>query len=57
MNSPKPKKHKELKPQDLRWKCDPDIFKFSSTSDFAPKTDDNLFLALFKLKMNLVSTK
>ena len=36
MNSPKPKKHKELKPQDLRWKCDPDVFKFSSTSDIEP---------------------
>jgi len=36
MNSPKPKKHKELKPQDLRWKCDPDVFQFTSTSDIEP---------------------
>ena len=36
MNPPKPKKHKELKPQELRWKCDPDVFKFTSTSDIEP---------------------
>ncbi|MGA9291080.1 MAG: AAA family ATPase [Ignavibacteriaceae bacterium] len=26
----------ELKPEDLRWKCDPDIFKFASTVDLEP---------------------
>ena len=36
MNPPKAKKHKELKPQDLRWKCDPDVFQFTSTSDIEP---------------------
>ena len=36
MNPPKAKKHAELKPEDLRWKCDPDIFEFSSTSDIEP---------------------
>jgi len=36
MNTPKVKKPKELKPEDLRWKCDPDIFEFSSTSDIEP---------------------
>ena len=29
-------KFKELKPEDLRWKCDPDIFKFTSTVDLEP---------------------
>lgn len=29
-------KHKELKPEDLRWKCDPDIFDFASTGDIDP---------------------
>jgi lon-related putative ATP-dependent protease len=27
---------KELKPEDLRWKCNPDIFKFASTVDLEP---------------------
>ena len=30
------KKHKELKPEELRWKCDPDVFEFASTSDIEP---------------------
>ncbi len=29
-------KFKELKPEDLRWKCNPDIFKFASTIDLEP---------------------
>ncbi len=29
-------KHAELKPEDLRWKCDPDIFEFASTGDIEP---------------------
>ncbi len=29
-------KFNELKPEDLRWKCDPDIFKFASTVDLEP---------------------
>ena len=36
MTTPKPKKHKELKPYELRWKCDPNIFKFESTEDIDP---------------------
>jgi lon-related putative ATP-dependent protease len=36
MIPPKPKKHKELKPEELRWKCDPNIFKFESTEDIDP---------------------
>ncbi len=32
----KAKKHKELKPEELRWKCDPEIFEFTSTSDIEP---------------------
>ena len=32
----KASKHKELKPEDLRWKCNPDIFEFSSTGDIEP---------------------
>jgi ATP-dependent Lon protease len=36
MNAPKAKKHKELKPEELRWKCDPDVFEFTSTSDIEP---------------------
>ncbi len=27
MIPPKVKKHKELKPEELRWKCDPEIFE------------------------------
>ena len=36
MIPPKAKKHKELKPDELRWKCDPEIFEFASTSDIEP---------------------
>jgi Cdc6-like AAA superfamily ATPase len=36
MIPPKVKKHKELKPEELRWKCDPEIFEFASTSDIEP---------------------
>jgi ATP-dependent Lon protease len=36
MNPVRAKKHKELKPEDLRWKCDPDVFEFASTSDIEP---------------------
>ncbi len=32
----KPTKHQELKPEDLRWNCDPDIFDFDSTNDLEP---------------------
>ncbi len=36
MASPKPSKHRELKPEELRWICDPDIFEFESTEDIDP---------------------
>ena len=36
MATPKPIKHKELKPEELRWKCDPNIFAFESTEDIDP---------------------
>jgi lon-related putative ATP-dependent protease len=36
MNPSKAKKHTELKPDELRWKCNPDVFEFSSTSDIEP---------------------
>ncbi len=36
MIPPKVKKHKELKPEELRWKCNPEIFEFTSTSDIEP---------------------
>ncbi len=36
MAHPKPTKHEELKPEDLRWYCDPDVFEFESTSDLEP---------------------
>jgi lon-related putative ATP-dependent protease len=36
MAHPKPTKHQELKPTDLRWNCDPEIFEFESTSDLEP---------------------
>ncbi|MFZ2324496.1 MAG: ATP-binding protein [Ignavibacteriaceae bacterium] len=36
MTTLKPLKHKELKPEELRWKCDPNIFKFESTEDIEP---------------------
>lgn len=29
-------KHKELKPEDLRWECDPDIFEFKTTDELEP---------------------
>ncbi|MDH3269588.1 MAG: AAA family ATPase, partial [Ignavibacteria bacterium] len=36
MTYPKAPKHKQLTIEDLRWKCDPDIFKFDSTEDLKP---------------------
>lgn len=33
---PKASNHKKLSPEDLRWKCDPDIFEFTSTQDLKP---------------------
>lgn len=36
MAYPKSQKHKELTPEDLRWKCDPDILEFDSTEDLKP---------------------
>ncbi len=36
MAHPKPTKHQELKPADLRWNCNPEIFEFESTSDLEP---------------------
>lgn len=36
MASQKPTKHIELKPEELRWKCDPEIFEFESTEDIDP---------------------
>ena len=36
MAHPKPIKHEELKPEDLRWYCDPEIFEFDSTSELEP---------------------
>jgi predicted ATP-dependent protease len=36
MAYPKAQKHKELTPEDLRWKCDPDILEFDSTEDLKP---------------------
>jgi ATP-dependent Lon protease len=30
------KKYQELKPEDLRWNCDPEIFEFDSTLDIEP---------------------
>lgn len=32
----KPQKHRELKPVELRWKCDPEIFQFDSTEEVEP---------------------
>ncbi len=29
-------KHKELKPEDLRWECNPDIFEFKTTDELEP---------------------
>jgi ATP-dependent Lon protease len=36
MSYPKASKHKELSPEELRWKCDPDTFEFDSTVDLQP---------------------
>ena len=36
MAYPKAPKHKELSPEDLRWKCDPEILEFDSTEDLKP---------------------
>ena len=36
MTYPKASKHKELSPEDLRWKCNPEIFKFDSTEELKP---------------------
>ncbi|MFO7525572.1 MAG: AAA family ATPase [Ignavibacteriaceae bacterium] len=36
MTNLKAPKHKELKAEDLRWKCDPEIFDFASTGDIEP---------------------
>lgn len=36
MATPKTLKHKELKPEELRWKCDPEIFDFESTKNLDP---------------------
>lgn len=36
MAYPKALKHKELSPEDLRWKCDPEILEFGSTEDLKP---------------------
>ncbi len=36
MKYPKPPKPNKLKPIDLRWRCNPDIFSFDSTSDIEP---------------------
>jgi len=36
MAFPKPSKPIELKPEDLRWRCSPEIFAFDSTTDLEP---------------------
>jgi len=36
MAYPKAQKHKELSPEELRWKCDPDILEFDSSEDLKP---------------------
>ena len=36
MKTIKAKKHKELLPEDIRWSCNPDIFKFVSTDELEP---------------------
>lgn len=36
MANPKAPAHRELKPEELRWKCDPKIFEFESTEDIEP---------------------
>jgi ATP-dependent Lon protease len=39
MTYPKAVKHKELAPEDLRWKCDPNVLEFDSTVDLEPIED------------------
>lgn len=39
MTYPKAQKHKELLPEELRWKCDPDKLEFDSTVDLEPIED------------------
>jgi len=36
MKYPKPPKPHELRPEDLRWRCNPKVFSFDSTSDIEP---------------------
>jgi len=36
MKTIKAKKHKELLPGEIRWSCNPDIFKFASTDELEP---------------------
>ncbi len=36
MKTIKARKHKELKPEEIRWTCNPDIFKFASTDELEP---------------------
>ncbi len=36
ISSPKISKHKELSPEELRWKCDPEIFEVASTEYLEP---------------------
>uniref|UniRef100_A0A832G7K5 endopeptidase La n=1 Tax=Ignavibacterium album TaxID=591197 RepID=A0A832G7K5_9BACT len=36
MANPKAPAHRELKPEELRWKCNPEIFEFESTEDIEP---------------------
>jgi ATP-dependent Lon protease len=39
MAYPKASKHKKLTPEELRWKCDPDVLEFDSTVDLEPIED------------------
>lgn len=36
MKTVKASRHKELKPENLRWKCNPDIFEFKTTDELEP---------------------
>jgi ATP-dependent Lon protease len=36
MEHPRPYKIEELKPEDLRWRCNPDVFAFDSTTELEP---------------------
>ena len=36
MTYPKASKPKKLTPEELRWKCDPEIFEFTSTEELKP---------------------